>query len=166
MYFKRLEHVDKEILVVAIRCVCHLEQGHHFCLCNLVKTVVSKFSDPLALSNHNNIKAFEEANEAENSMSLRHSSDQAILCLLIDHESFHLLWTQSLLTFQDDISKLDVTASVWQLVQLNHVSHVGKLICPDQHEHILALVRKVMCLDKVELAKCMHLWRKGKSSLH
>ena len=65
--------------------------------------MLAYLGDSLAISDHDDVVALEEANEAEDGVGLRHLPDQTIPLLLLGHELLHLLGVESLGALMDHI---------------------------------------------------------------
>ena len=66
----------------------------------------------LPLRDHNYVEALKEAYEAQDSMGTGYSSHQAILCLLLCHELFHLFGVKGLRTLLDHVTQFDILLRV------------------------------------------------------
>ena len=93
---ERLEHVDKEVLIVPIRMVSRVKQGPHDRLSDLVKTMLAYFGNSFAICHHDNVIPLQKANKAKYGVCLGHLTHQAILLLLLGHKFFHLLGVKCL----------------------------------------------------------------------
>lgn len=96
-----------------------------------------KFAHTFASGHHHEVEAFEEADEAHDSVGEWNTTNQSVLRLKLAHESIHLRRIQRLAAILDNISERDVFVCVWQPIQLDYVGDLGELIGANKDEKIV-----------------------------